>query len=80
MSSSPATEAPFSSADRQTRSGSMMPISNMSPYRPSSASNPSCRPICADLGDHVVPGYPALAAMRYVGSVSERRTISTPTA
>ena len=31
VSSSPATDAPFCRADRATRSGSMMPISTMSP-------------------------------------------------
>ena len=41
----PATDAPFCSAERTTRSGSMIPSSTMLPKRPSSASKPSSTPM-----------------------------------
>src|SRR5208282_6337472 len=44
VSSRPATEAPFCSAERTTRSGSMMPISIMLPCSPARASKPSSGP------------------------------------
>jgi chaperonin GroEL (HSP60 family) len=62
--SRPATEAPFCRAERATRSGSMMPISIMLPYRPSSASKPSSTPSLLSRSTTSCPAKPAFVAIR----------------
>src|SRR5260370_250213 len=77
---SPAIDAAFCSAERVTLAGSMMPALNMSTYSPSAALRPWPADRPRTFSATTPPSRPALIAICFSGSSSDRRTICAPVA